>query len=91
MKKIITSFLYNGVLLTYYLEIDQECKTFTFTPARGNKDFPEFTLKVENNIFSSVAGLPHEIYTQAVAEVQSLITNRIPEQIRQLIHDSFSN
>ena len=91
MKKIITSFVYRGTLITYYLEIDQVCETFIFTPGRSNKEFPEFTLKVENNIFSSVAGIPHEIYEQAVAEIQSLITHRIPEQIRQLIHDSFSN
>lgn len=91
MKKIITSFIYKGSILTYYLEIDQACQTFIFTPGRSNKELPEFTIRIENNIFSSVAGIPHEIYEQAIAEVQSLITNRIPEQIKQLIHDSFYN
>ena len=91
MKKIITSFLYKGSLLTYYLEIDQACKTFIFTPGRTNKDFPEFKLEIENNIFSSSAGIPTEIYEQAVAEIQSLITHRIPQQIKQLIQDSFCN
>lgn len=91
MKKIITSFIYKGALLTYYLEIDQSCHTFLFTPGITNKDFPEFKLEIENNIISSAAGIPSEIYEQAVAEVQSLITHRIPEQIQQLIHDSFYN
>jgi hypothetical protein len=91
MKKIITSFIYKGSLLTYYLEIDQACETFIFTPCRSNKELPEFTLKVQNNKFSTVSGIPKEIYEQAVAEVQSLITHRIPEQIQQLIHDSFCN
>ena len=91
MKKIITSFIYKGSVLTYYLEIDQSCQSFIFTPGRSNKELPEFTIHIQNNIFSSVAGIPHEIYEQATAEVQSLITYRIPEKINQLIHDSFSN
>jgi hypothetical protein len=91
MKKIITSFVYKGAQLTYYLEIDKDCKTFLFTPGRSNKDYPDFKLQINNNIFSSAAGIPEEIYAQAVAEVQSLLAQRIPEQINQLIYDSFCN
>ena len=89
MKKLITSFTLNGKVISYYLEISEDRHCFIFTPSISNKDSSEFTLTLKNNELKPEGNLPDGILEQAIEEIQSLLSNKIPEKIHQLICDSF--
>jgi hypothetical protein len=89
MKKLIVSFTLNNRIVRYYLEISEDQQHFIFTPSRSNKDNTEFTLTLKNNELKSEGIIPDGILEQAIEEIQSLLSNQIPEKIHQLIYDSF--
>ena len=89
MKKLITSFSVNDSVIRYYLEISEDRKSFIFTPCRSNKDYSVFTLTMSNNELKPEGLIPSGILEQAIEEVQSLLSNKIPEKIHQLIWESF--
>jgi hypothetical protein len=89
MKKVITSFTLNGSIVRYYLEISEDQHSFIFTPCRSNKENSEFKLTLNDNELIPEGTIPSGILEQAVEEIQSLLTNKIPEKIHQLICESF--
>ncbi|HEU0064828.1 MAG TPA: hypothetical protein VFQ58_07345 [Flavisolibacter sp.] len=89
MKKLITSFTLNGSVLRYYLEISEDHQSFIFTPCRSNKDNSEFKIILNNNELIPEGIIPSGILEQALEEIHSLLTNKIPEKIHQLICESF--
>jgi hypothetical protein len=91
MKKLITSFTFNGSVVRYYLEIAEDQHSFIFTPCRSNKDNSEFKITLNNNELKPEGTIPSGILEQAIEEIQSLLSNKIPEKIHQLICESFLN